>query len=76
MLATKALFRDRLNGIASSSLTDKTLAFLSLVLIYAKTIINNSLKKDKGVKLRSVFIPRSDLNTLYTREKSQLPGDL
>ncbi len=76
VLATKGFFRDKPNGIVSGSLTDDTLAFLSLVMTYAKTIANNPLKKDESVKLRSVFMPRTDFTTLYNKVKSQLPGDL
>lgn len=43
VLATKGFFRDKPNGIVSSTLTDDTLAFLSLVMTYAKTIANNPL---------------------------------
>lgn len=75
-LVTKLFLRDKPNDIDSKSITDDTLAFLSLVLTYAKTIAQNPLKKDESVKLRSVFMPRSDFHTLYKQVKSQLPGDL
>ena len=53
-----------------------TLAFLGLVLTYAKSIAKNPLKKDESVKLRSAFMPRTDFHTLYKQVESQLPGDL
>lgn len=75
-LMTKYHFTNMPNGIDPVSLTDDTLAFLSLVLTYANTIAKNPLKRDESVKLRSVFMPRTDFHTLYTQVKSQLPGDL
>jgi hypothetical protein len=75
-LVNKNYFKKKPNGIDPTSLTDDTLAFLSLILTYAKTIAKNPLKQDESVKLRSVFMPRTDFHTLYTEVKSQLPGDL
>lgn len=75
-LVNKNHFRKMPNGIDPASLTDDTLAFLSLVLTYAKTIAKSPLKQDESVKLRSVFMPRTDFHTLYAQVKSQLPGDL
>ncbi|KAJ5981144.1 hypothetical protein N7481_008442 [Penicillium waksmanii] len=75
-LVNKNYFKKKPNGIDPVSLTDDTVAFLSLVLTYAKTIAKDPLKQDESVKLRSVFMPRTDFHTLYTQVKSQLPGDL
>lgn len=76
VLVSKRYFRDTPNGITSQSITDDALAFLGLVLTYAKSIAKNPLKKDESVKLRSAFMPRSDFHTLYKQVESQLPGDL
>lgn len=76
VLVSKNYFKKKPNGIDGALLTDDTLAFLSLVLTYAKAIAKKPLGRDESVKLRSVFMPRTDFHTLYTKVKSQLPGDL
>lgn len=60
--------KKRPNGIDPASLTDDTLAFLSLVLTYAKTIAKNPLEQDESVKLQSVFMPRTVSHSLYASE--------
>ena len=73
-LATKEFFQSNPNCIGKDDATDDVLAFVSLVLSYAKAA-SDGLKADESPKLRTAFMPRTDFNTLFKQVESKVPGD-
>lgn len=75
VLARKNWFELSPNGIDSTKVTDDVLAFCSIVLTYAKSA-TKPLKPDESPKLRSTFMPRTEINTLYKQVHEKIPGDI
>ena len=74
-LVTPGFFQAKPNGIKASEIKDDALAFLTLVLSYAKSAIAMQ-KPDQSPKLFTSFMPRTEFVTMYTMVKDQLCGDL
>lgn len=74
-VVTKRFFASKPNGIDPDSLTNDVLAFLSLVVTYAKNA-NSKMPPDLSPKFFSTFMPRDTFTTLYNEVKTKIPGDL
>ena len=74
-LVTKDFFKAKPNGIDGSTVQDDTLAFLTLVLSYAKAATVKQ-QKDQSPKLFTTFMPRTEFNTIFGIVQSKLCGDL
>lgn len=75
ILITKQYFDNKPNGISKDAVTNDLLAFLSLVLTYAKNA-KYKMNGDQSPKFFASFMPRSDFTVLYDQVEKKLEGDL
>jgi hypothetical protein len=64
VVVTQACFQSNANGIDKTKVAEDVLGFCSFVLSYAKAA-RNELAPDQSPKLFSVFMPRTEFNTIY-----------
>lgn len=73
ILVKKEFFQSNPSGIDMDQVTDDVLAFCTLVMSYGKGALEE-LNTGSSPKLFTVFMPRTNFNTLFAQVSSKLPA--